>query len=216
MNEKTVDTAGMRKAEDDASAAGISKLLMMENAGRAVAAVVSRLFDPSLKPSVLIVAGTGNNGGDGAAAARHLDGKATLTVVLLGRRESVKTEEASLQWRVLASMKGVRALEVVWKSDMRGARPFFASSSVIIDAILGTGVRGTIGEPHASAIRMINESKSLRVAVDIPSGLDPDTGEDHGLVVKADVTVTLHAAKPGTLKRSDVVGKLLVEGIGIP
>jgi len=213
---KAVDTSSMRRAEDKAAASGISRLLMMENAGKALAQVVGRLYDLSLKPAVLVVAGTGNNGGDGAAAARHLHDRASVTVILLGDRGRVKAEEASLQWQVLSTMADVRVIEVGTSGELRLLEPLFRSSQVIIDAIFGTGVRGDVGEPHASAIEMINDAKALRVAVDVPSGLDPDTGEDHGLVVRADVTVTLHAPKPGLFGRSDVVGMLSVEEIGIP
>ncbi len=206
----------MKKAEDDAVARGVSKLLMMENAGRAVAEVVERLFDPSLTPSVLVVAGTGNNGGDGAAAARHLHGRATVTVVLLGGRGKVKAEEAARQWQILSMMSDVRVIEATSPDGLLSAKHEFDAANVIIDSIFGTGVRGPIGEPQGTAIRMINASRALRVAVDIPSGLDPDTGEDLGLVVHSDITVTLHAPKPGLLKRPDVVGRLVVEEIGIP
>jgi hydroxyethylthiazole kinase-like uncharacterized protein yjeF len=213
---KALDSSSMRSAEEDAVARGISRLLMMENAGRALAGVVERFFDASLRPSVLVVAGTGNNGGDGAAAARHLHGRASVTVVILGGVGRVKAEEAALQWRVLSAMSDVRLLEAFTPDDLLGLKPVFDSSQVILDAIFGTGVKDNIGEPQASAIKMINSSTALRVAVDVPSGLDPDTGSDHGLVVKADITVTLHAPKPGLLNRPDVVGRLLVEEIGIP
>ena len=73
-----------------------------------------------------------------------------------------------------------------------------------------------VGDSVASRIWLIGTSRALRIAVDVPSGLDPDTGEDHGLAVKADITIALHAAKPGLLIRKDIVGKLLVEEIGIP
>jgi hydroxyethylthiazole kinase-like uncharacterized protein yjeF len=213
---RVLDTPSMRREEERAAASGISRLLMMENAGRALAEVVGRLYDLRLKPAVLVVAGTGNNGGDGAAAARHLHDRASVTVVLLGERGRVKAEEAAHQWRVLSKMNDVRVIEASTRADLGPLEPIFLSSQVIIDAIFGTGVKGDVGEPHASAIRMMNSARSLRVAVDVPSGLDPDTGEDHGLVVRADLTVTLHAPKPGLLRRPDTVGRLLVEEIGIP
>lgn len=213
---KALDSTSIRGAEERAAASGISRLLMMENAGKALAQVVGSFYDLSLKPAVLVVAGTGNNGGDGAAAGRHLHERASVTVILLGERGRVRAEEAALQWKVLSTMPDVRVIEVGTPAQLRLLEPLFRSSQVIIDAIFGTGVRGEVGEPHASAIRMINDARALRVAADIPSGLDPDTGEDHGLVVRADVTVTFHAPKPGLFERSDVVGKLLVEEIGMP
>jgi hydroxyethylthiazole kinase-like uncharacterized protein yjeF len=213
---KTLDTKSMRREEERSAAGGVSRLLMMENAGRALAEVVGSLYDLRLKPSVLVVAGTGNNGGDGAAAARHLHDRASVTIILLGERARVKAEEAALQWRVLSTMDDVRVIEASTASDLGPLEHVFLSSQVVIDAIFGTGIRGEVGEPHASAIKMMNSAMALRLAVDVPSGLDPDTGEDHGLFVKADITVTLHAPKPGLLKRPDAVGRLLVEEIGIP
>jgi NAD(P)H-hydrate epimerase len=213
---KALDTQAIRKAEESAAARGVSRLLMMESAGKALAQAVANLYDLRLKPTVLVVAGTGNNGGDGAAAGRHLHERASVTVILLGDRSRVRTEEAALQWRVLSTMNDVRVIQAVSAEEVRLLEPYFRSSHVIIDAIFGTGVKGEVGEPHASAIEMINDASALRLAVDVPSGLDPDTGEDHGLVVKADVTVTLHAPKPGLLMRPDVVGKVFVEEIGLP
>jgi len=213
---KVLDSASMRKAEDQAVSRGVSRLLMMENAGRALAENVCELFDASLKPSVLVVAGTGNNGGDGAAAARHLSGRAHVSLILLGGRAKVRAEDAVAQWDMISTFDDIRINEVAAAQDLSGLKALFDSSDVILDAVFGTGVKGAVGEPHATAISMINASKALKVAVDIPSGLDPDTGEDHGLVVRADLTVTLHAAKPGLLKRPDVVGRLVVEEIGIP
>jgi len=213
---KALDTQAIRKAEEGGAAIGVSRLLMMESAGKALAKAVGRFYDLRLRPAVLVVAGTGNNGGDGAAAARHLHESASVTVIILGDRSRVKAEEASLQWRILSSMSDVRVVQALTADEVRLLAPYFRASQVILDAIFGTGVKGDVSEPQASAIELINEARALRLAVDVPSGLDPDTGEDRGLVVKADVTVTLHSPKPGLLKRPDVVGSLLVEEIGIP
>ena len=211
-----LDTQSMKRAEDAAVAHGVSRLMMMENAGKAVAQIVGDLFDPSLRPAVLVVAGTGNNGGDGAAAARHLYGKALVSVLLLGGMSKVRAEEAAQQWRVLATMKDIPMFEASTHDEVIARKGLFDRSNVIIDAIFGTGVREGIRDPQASAIELINSAKALCIAVDIPSGLDPDSGEDHGLVVDADMTVTLHAVKPGLLKRPDVAGSIIVAGIGIP
>jgi len=213
---KAIDSRTMKQIEERASQLGVSRLLMMENAGKAVAQAVLRFFDEHLKPKVLVVAGTGNNGGDGAAAARHLAGRADVSVLLLGGTEKVKAEEASLQWRILKEVEGIRFVEAKDEASLNASKSLFAEADVIVDAIFGTGIKGHPGGLHGMAMKMINESSAMKVAVDIPSGLDPDTGQDNGLVVKADVTVTLHAAKEGLLKREDVVGLLLVEGIGVP
>ena len=87
---------------------------------------------------------------------------------------------------------------------------------IIIDGILGTGISGTIREPHASAIDLINYLSAYKVAVDVPSGVNPDTGETANKFVKADMTVTFHRMKRGIPKRIDLCGRIFVEKIGIP
>jgi NAD(P)H-hydrate epimerase len=93
---------------------------------------------------------------------------------------------------------------------------FKPSADIIIDGILGTGISGTIREPYASAIKVINDSSAFKLAVDVPSGLDPDTGNTSNIYVKADITVTFHKMKVGMSKRKDVCGQIFVEKIGIP
>jgi len=87
---------------------------------------------------------------------------------------------------------------------------------IIIDGILGTGISGEIREPHASAIAFINESIENIVSVDVPSGLNPDTGETNQVCENANITVTFHRMKVGMPKRKDVCGEIFVEKIGIP
>ena len=87
---------------------------------------------------------------------------------------------------------------------------------VIIDGILGTGITGEIREPYASAINYINETNCFKFAVDVPSGLDPQTGEIANIYTKCDMTVTFHKMKQGIPKRKDLTGEVFVEKIGIP
>jgi len=85
-----------------------------------------------------------------------------------------------------------------------------------VDAIFGTGIKGDLGDPHASVIEAMNRSQAFKLAVDVPSGLDPLTGEVCGRAVKANATVTFHRVKRGLLARRDLVGELMVANIGIP
>ncbi|MEJ2261613.1 MAG: NAD(P)H-hydrate epimerase, partial [Nitrosopumilaceae archaeon] len=87
---------------------------------------------------------------------------------------------------------------------------------VVIDGILGTGITGEIKEPYASAINYINNLNCFKFAVDVPSGLNPDTGDTANICVKADMTVTFHKMKRGIPKRKDLTGELFAEKIGIP
>lgn len=212
---ETVTTAQMKEVEEKAHSIGFSKTLMMENAGRATAEEVCKMVEPIGKTKVVVLCGTGNNGGDGASAARHLALRGyEVTVFLLGRPEKVRTEEARTMWKVLEHVKGVKVKAIEeWEDEEREA---VLDADIVLDAMLGTGVKGEVREPYATAIDLINRCRGLVVAVDLPSGLNPDTGEVGGRAVKADLTITFHAAKLGLIKREDLVGKLVVTEIGIP
>ncbi|KAG2471592.1 MAG: hypothetical protein NPMRD2_1520003 [Nitrosopumilales archaeon] len=98
-----------------------------------------------------------------------------------------------------------------------GTNPSYdISCDIIIDGILGTGITGEIREPYASAMKFINNSEAFKLAVDVPSGVNPDSGETSNIFVKVDVTVTFHKMKVGMPKREDLCGKIFVEKIGIP
>lgn len=183
---------------------------MMENAGAAaVRCLVDKVGDVSSK-KILVFAGLGNNGGDALVISRHLAGYgAAVTLVLLGSQDKIKTEESRWNWQLLEKMSSVRLI-----TGEKNQYPFDAD--IIVDGILGTGITGTIREPYASAISFINKSKAFKLAVDVPSGLDPDTGNTANICVKADITVTFHKMKVGMPKRKDMCGQIFVEKIGIP
>ncbi len=206
--EITVDQ--MYDIENKGHDMGFLKKFMMENAG---AAAVRRLLDKvgDIKSkNVLIFVGMGNNGGDGLVMARHLAGyDAKVTVMLLGSPENIKTEESNWNWSILQKMPSVRLMSGDWTD------PDF-KPDVIVDAILGTGISGEIREPYASAINYINQTDSYKLAVDVPSGLNPQTGETANIFTKCDMTVTFHKMKQGIPKRRDLTGELFAEKIGIP
>jgi NAD(P)H-hydrate epimerase len=152
----------------------------------------------------------GNNGGDGLVMARHLAGyDAKVTVMLLGSPDKIKTEESNWNWSILQKMPSVKLLS-------GGNLDFDFAPDVIIDGILGTGISGEIREPYASAINYINDTNCFKFAVDVPSGMDPQSGETANIFVKADMTVTFHKMKQGIPKRKDLTGELFAEKIGIP
>ena len=182
---------------------GLSRLQLMENAGRGLAEEILRRFEPC---KVAIFAGLGNNGGDSFVCARFLKGF-DVKVFLLGRSRDIKTEIAKRNFEIL-KRSNYKILE------LRDEIPDF-DSDVIVDGMLGTGVRGKLGGIYARAVEAINNSDAFKVAVDIPTGLNPDTGE-YEICVKADLTVTFHKPKPGLFKARDVVGEIVVKDIGIP
>jgi NAD(P)H-hydrate epimerase len=200
----------MYNIENKGHEMGFLKKFMMENAGAAAVRRLLEKMDNVKSKNILIFVGLGNNGGDGLVMARHLAGYgAKVTVMLLGSPNKIKTEESSWNWEILQKMPSVNlisgeSLEFDFKPD------------VIVDGILGTGISGEILEPYASAINFINDANCYKFAVDVPSGLDPQTGETANIFTKCDMTVTFHKMKQGIPKRKDLTGELFAEKIGIP
>ena len=200
----------MYKIENKGHEMGFLKKFMMENAGAAATRRLIEKFGDVESKRILVFAGLGNNGGDGLVMARHLAGYgAKITVTLLGAPEKIKTEESNWNWSILEKMPTVELISGdVFKFDFK--------PNVVIDAILGTGIIGEIREPYASAIDFINQENCFKFAVDVPSGLDPQTGNTANIHTKCDITVTFHKMKQGIPKRKDLPGELFVEKIGIP
>ena len=206
--EITVDQ--MYNIENKGHDMGFLKKFMMENAGAAaVRRLIEKIENVEYK-NILIFVGLGNNGGDGLVMARHLAGYgAKVTVMLLGSPEKIKTDESNWNWSILQKMPSVKLMS-------GDSFEFDFKPDVIIDGILGTGISGEIREPYASAINYINETNCYKFAVDVPSGLDPQTGETANIYTKCDMTVTFHKMKQGIPKRKDLTGELFAEKIGIP
>ena len=200
----------MMQIEENGHQMGFSRKFMMENAGAAAAKRVVEKFDDISSKKIVVLAGLGNNGGDALVIARHLSGYgANVTVVVLGDPQKIKTEESRWNFQLLEKMKSIKL--------MASEKPNFEfEADIIVDGILGTGISGNIREPYSSAIQFINNSNAFKIAVDVPSGLDPDSGNVANIAVKADVTVTFHKMKVGIPKRKDLCGKIFVEKIGIP
>ena len=200
----------MYQIENKGHSMGFLKKFMMENAG---AAAVRRLVEKTGSvdsKNIVIFVGLGNNGGDGLVMARHLAGHgAKVTVMLLGTSDKIKTEESNWNWSILEKMPSVKLM-----SD--NSIDFDFKPDILVDAILGTGIAGEIREPYASAINYINETECYKFAVDVPSGLDPQTGDTANIFTKCDMTVTFHKMKQGIPKRKDLTGELFAEKIGIP
>ena len=200
----------MYQIENKGHDMGFLKKFMMENAGAAAVRRLLEKFGSVKSKNIVIFIGMGNNGGDGQVMARHLAGHgANATVILLGTPEKIKTEESKWNWSILEKMKSVQL--IIGNSFEIDFQP-----DVIIDGILGTGITGEIREPYASAINYINETNCFKFAVDVPSGLDPQTGEIANIYTKCDMTVTFHKMKQGIPKRKDLTGEVFVEKIGIP
>ncbi len=200
----------MMQIENNGHQMGFLKKFMMENAGASAVKHIVKKFENISSKQVLVFAGLGNNGGDALVIARHLVGYgAKVTLVLLGDEDKIKTEESKWNWSLLKKMNSVKLVY--------GTNPSYdIPCDIIVDGILGTGITGEIREPYASAMKFINNSEAFKLAVDVPSGVNPDSGETSNIFVKVDVTVTFHKMKVGMPKREDFCGKIFVEKIGIP
>ncbi len=209
-----VSSKEMYEIEENAHRMGMLRIFMMENAGNGIARYILENIDDLEKKKVVAVAGNGNNGGDALVAARHLARYTKPTVILLADKNSIKTEEAKINWNILERMK--KSVELVEAKELdEKIRYIILSADVVIDGIFGIGIKGKIREPHSSIIDLINISNAYKVSVDIPSGLDPDTGAIMDKCVKADATITFHKLKYGLINNI-YAGKVILCHIGIP
>ncbi|AFU58360.1 carbohydrate kinase, YjeF-like protein [Candidatus Nitrososphaera gargensis Ga9.2] len=204
-----------RIEENGHSVLGMRRFLMMENAGHGVADFIVHKFKRLKNKRIVAVCGTGNNGGDGFVASRHLAGHGTkITVILLGSPSDLRSEEARLNWGIIEKMNSI---EIIFGKELTDEiKSRIAKANIILDSIFGTGIKGGIREPYASAIDAINKSKAYVLAVDVPSGFDPNTGQIHEKCVRADATITFHRLKTGLTKGKKYTGPVHVEWIGIP
>lgn len=198
---------------------GMSGLVLMENAGRNAAHSLARLVDDIHVP--LILCGTGNNGGDGFVIARHWENiRGTKPDVLVvtdkpSTQECRFSDDASANLHIL-----LQAGFDIQTVGQNAARHFerISRGSVIVDAMLGTGAAGPLREPFAEAVRQANKSSALRIAIDLPTGLDADTGVAQSTCFIADYTLTFVAPKIGFFAQDGprVIGVLEIIDIGIP
>jgi len=200
---------------------GMTVLTLMENAGlRASEAVLAELKRVKGQ-RVCVLAGPGNNGGDGFVAARHLANAGKGVVVLLCEARD-KYKGAALANLHIADKMGLKLLEVSEMSLDETAAAVYEQvclAEVVVDALLGTGAKGKIREPLRTVIETLNgcDMALKTVALDVPSGLDADTGRPTDVAVKAARTVTFAAMKKGflSLEAATYTGKVEVAGIGI-
>lgn len=194
---------------------GMPVLVLMENAGQAVAQEALKLLKG--KPAkVVIFCGTGNNGGDGFCAARHLLAAGFNPDVYLAGKLSEIKNEAGINLKILLRLK--QKITEIKPGNFGFLKNRIGKSSLIIDALLGVGVRGKIRPAYQQVIDMINASGISVLSVDIPSGLDATTGKAFGRCIKADTTVTFVAKKRGLVYGGGkkYCGKVVVRGIGLP
>jgi len=193
---------------------GISVLVLMENAGHAVAEESLKALRG--KETVAIFCGKGNNGGDGFVAARHLLARGIKPdIFLVGNISGVK-REARINLKILQKLRQ-KVLELTG-SNLNLVKNNISRYSLVVDALLGVGLKGEVKGIFADLIEIINNSGTYILSVDIPSGLDANTGKTLGCCMKADKTVTFIAKKRGMVlgMGKKYCGKVVVKDLGIP
>ncbi len=208
---------------------GMPGVVLMENAGRSCAELIKDKLAGVAKPKacppyslgrrVCIFCGTGNNGGDGFVIARHLlNSGYKVTIVICGDQNKIKGD-AKVNLDILERMgQPIEQLNLMDKGISLLVKNFADGADIIVDALFGTGLNGRLSDEYKQLVESINAQGRPILAVDIPSGLDCDTGEPLGAAIRATWTVTFVAAKKGfTVSRSTTqyTGEIFVASIGI-
>ena len=225
MDRPPMTAEAMTGADRRAQAQGVPAAVLMEHAGTAVAAAAHALAIRADRPGsgpYLILCGPGNNGGDGFVAARHLARHgATVIVAFVAPEGRPSGAQSGPNWDRLAAEAGVTRIHAPAARDLAVLGQGIDRASVVVDALLGTGVRGELRDPIRSAVELIRTARAAGVpvvAVDTPTAVDLTSGELSDPVVRADVTVTFHRPKAGlrTRRGAAFAGRVLVAPIGIP
>jgi ADP-dependent NAD(P)H-hydrate dehydratase / NAD(P)H-hydrate epimerase len=194
---------------------GVPSLVLMENAGRGATDALLARFGERLR-RVVIVGGPGQNGGDGWVVARHLHNRGLRPLaVLVGAPERLRGD-AAVNWNALAPLGVDRS--VVALENMDALRSALEGASLVVDALFGTGLDRPLEGAHAEGVRLLNTAPVPRVALDLPSGIDADTGQVLGVAVEAALTTTFAAHKRGLHQHpgAALAGEVVLVSIGVP
>lgn len=218
--EKTLTREEMRELDRKAiEEYKIPGIILMENAGRNVAEEVLKMIGSHRQANVAVLCGKGNNGGDGFVIARHLHNHCIPAPVFLVAKipDTVSDGDAGTNLRILLRMK-IPVREVLHTSEVNEILKALHGYDIIVDALFGTGLSGEVREPFRTLIDGVNTLNKPRVSVDIPSGLDCNTGRVLGSAIRAHKTVTFAASKRGFYLESGPAhtGEIIVTGISIP
>jgi NAD(P)H-hydrate epimerase len=198
---------------------GIPGMVLMENAGRSCAELIKDKLADITSPRICIFCGTGNNGGDGYVIARHLlNSGFSIVVVVCGDRNKIKGD-AKINLDILERLgQSIERLNLSDSDIVGRIKAFAAGADMLVDGLFGTGLSGQLSDEYKQLIENINAQNRPILAVDIPSGLDCDTGEPLGAAVKASWTVTFVAVKKGFTSANTTAqytGEVFVASIGV-
>lgn len=195
---------------------GLAGIVLMENAGSGAALLIDQRYGP--QGEAFIACGTGNNGGDGLVVARHLHNAGwAVRVLIVGRVESM-SQDCAANDRVIQAMR-INRIVAEQEATLLGACDPIRSNTLVVDALWGTGFRGELRPPFRPLIERLNQTpKRAMVSIDVPSGLDCDTGQPGGAAILAHLTITFVAMKPGFLTEPGRhhAGQCCVVDIGVP
>jgi NAD(P)H-hydrate epimerase len=198
---------------------GIPGVVLMENAGRSCAELIKEKLSGIGKPEVCMFCGTGNNGGDGFVIARHLlNSGFEVKVVVCGDRNKIKGD-AKTNLDILVRMgQHIEQLNIAGGDIPERVKILAGGANMLVDGLFGTGLNGQLGDEYKQLIESINAQDCPILAVDIPSGLDCDSGQPLGAAIKATYTVTFVAVKRGFTVSDEVThytGEIFIASIGV-
>lgn len=204
-----ITIAQLRELEEQAIEQGITIEELMEKAGKQVFLAVKKRVDLD-QMHVLVFCGSGNNGGDGFVAARYFAKVCPAVVLLFGDKEkfSIATQKNYDKIK-----KKINVLPINQRKELASFHVQPNHGLVLVDALLGIGSKGTLRDPISFAVDYFNSLEGFKVAIDIPSGLNPDTGEIKEKMCDVDLIVTFHDLKPGLEQFQE---KVVVVDIGLP
>ena len=203
---------------------GLSRLCLMESAGKSLAEEVGKIavYNFAKPVKIVIFTGSGGNGGDGFVAARYLLNRG-YDVDIYMLKDNIRSKESKINFEILKNMKprlsrlnifNLKTLEEINNTEVATVSD---TEYVIVDGLLGTGIKGKLQKNIKRAIEIINESNGVKISVDVPSGMDPLTGEVSDLAVIPDYTISFHKIKDGVRDADEEeVGGLVTADIGIP
>ncbi len=226
FNSEKISAEDVAIADNNAQWLGIPLIHLMECAGYSIADEIVKRYNLSDKSMVAIFCGTGNNGGDGFVVARQLAAfNIKSIVILVGTPEKIRTHASRFNWDLITNHINylIETTIIQDSTDLEKLKILNEKKgrlNLIVDGLLGTGISGKIREPISTAIDTINklntENKIEVVSIDLPSGMNPNTGEVIDKAVKADLVIALHRIKKGLEIKSEYIKEIVIRSIGIP
>lgn len=191
---------------------GIEIIQMMENAGRNTATMAREMLKRVQGKEIIVLSGKGHNGGDALVAARFLTNWGAKVTNIMAQHPDDLSQITKEQNGILRSM----FVPTLYPTDLPRFETAFKTTDLIIDGLFGYNINGDPKNIHASLIQLSNHAKAKILSIDLPSGLDPDTGKPYNPCIKADVTLCLSLPKKGCVENKEYAGKIYVADMGVP